>query len=335
MNESEKNELVLLNEENIKDLIYEIRGQKVMLDFDLARIYGYETKNFNRQVKNNINKFPEDFMFQISKEELEFLVRCKNFTSAFWAQGKGGRSYLPYAFTEKGIYMLMTVLRGELAVKQSITLIRLFQSMKDYIVETNNLVTTNEVLKLSRQVNENTLAITKLKESNEIIEEQFNIVMDNFINPSTYKHFLILNGERIESDIAYRQIYSLAKVSIILIDDYIDIRTLQQLKSCSKDISITICSDNLSKDKLTEVDLYDFANDTGIDVVIKPTSGKIHDRYIVIDYNNENETIYHSGGSSKDGGNKITTIMVVENNIDYHHFIDTLLAGDESPNNIK
>ena len=116
MNESEKNELVLLNEENIKGMIYEIRGQKVMLDFDLARIYGYTTKAFNQQIKRNIEKFPEDFMFQISKEESEQILWCKNFTL-----NKNGNKtgihikYLPYAFTEKGIYMLMTVLRGELA----------------------------------------------------------------------------------------------------------------------------------------------------------------------------------------------------------------------------
>ena len=166
-------ELVIITEESIKDMIYEIRGQKVMLDFDLAKIYGYETKMFNRQVMRNINKFPEDFMFQIYKDELDYLVRCQKGTPRIWNIGNtGGRTYLPYAFTEKGIYMLMTVLRGELAVQQSIGLIRLFQEMKEYIVKTNNLITTNEVLKLSRQVNENTLAIEKLKDSNEITQNQ-------------------------------------------------------------------------------------------------------------------------------------------------------------------
>ena len=120
MEELEKNELVLLSEENIKNMIYEIRGQKVMLDFDLASIYGYETKRFNEQVKNNINKFPEDFMYKIVKEEFDILQRSKIFTSEIWAQGKGGRSHLPYAFTEKGIYMLMTVLKGEIATKQNL-----------------------------------------------------------------------------------------------------------------------------------------------------------------------------------------------------------------------
>ena len=101
-----------LNEELIASKIYIIRGQKVMLDFELAEIYGYETKNFNRQVKNYNDKFDEDFMFQLSKEEYKEILRCNNFTSSW-----GGTRHLPYAFTEQGIYMLMTVLKGEIAVK--------------------------------------------------------------------------------------------------------------------------------------------------------------------------------------------------------------------------
>ena len=110
-----------LNEELIASKIYIIRGQKVMLDFELAEIYGYETKNFNRQVKNNNDKYDEDFMFQLSKEEYKEILRCKNFTSSW-----GETRHLPYAFTEQGVYMLMTVLKGELAIKQSKALIRIF-----------------------------------------------------------------------------------------------------------------------------------------------------------------------------------------------------------------
>lgn len=97
----------------MKGFIYYVRGIRVMLDMDLAKIYGYSTKDFNRQVKNNIEKFEQDFMFQLTDEECEIL-RCKNSTSSW-----GGRRYNPYAFTEQGIYMLMTVLKGELATKQS------------------------------------------------------------------------------------------------------------------------------------------------------------------------------------------------------------------------
>ena len=106
-------EMIELNNKTIETMIYIVRGKKVMLDFELANIYGYETKNFNRQVKNNINKFPEEFMFQLSSEEFESILRCKNFTSSW-----GGIRKPPYAFTEQGVYMLMTVLKGDLATKK-------------------------------------------------------------------------------------------------------------------------------------------------------------------------------------------------------------------------
>lgn len=116
-------ETIELTQENVENMIYEIRGQRVMLDFDLARIYGYSTKNFNRQVKNNIERFGDDFMFQLTKNEWNGKLGCKNFTANYLSKHR----YLPYAFTEQGIYMLMTVLKGELAIKQSIALIRLFK----------------------------------------------------------------------------------------------------------------------------------------------------------------------------------------------------------------
>lgn len=136
------NKIQILTEDKIKNMVYEIRGQQVMLDFELAEIYGYETKNFNRQVKNNIEKFDDDFMFQLTDEEWNNL-RCKNFTSSW-----GGTRYLPYAFTEQGIYMLMTVLKGELAIKQSKALIRMFKRMKEYILENIFLINHRELARL-------------------------------------------------------------------------------------------------------------------------------------------------------------------------------------------
>ena len=123
----EKAEIAIIDERTIRDKIYEVRGVKVMLDFELAEIYGYETKNFNRQVKNNAAKFDGDeFMFRLTREEVDDLVRCKNFTSradSLFKGQSGGSRYLPFAFTEQGIYMLMTVLRGDLAVRQSRALV--------------------------------------------------------------------------------------------------------------------------------------------------------------------------------------------------------------------
>ncbi len=123
--------------ESIKEKIFIIRNQKVMLDFHLAEIYGYTTKAFNQQVKNNIEKFDDDFRFQLTREEIEELSRSKILTAMQTKGIKGGRTSFPYAFTESGIYMLMTVLKGELAIEQSKMLIRLFRGMTDYIVAGN------------------------------------------------------------------------------------------------------------------------------------------------------------------------------------------------------
>ena len=154
-----KNEIIVpeLNNETIESMIYVVRGERVMLDFELAKIYGYETRNFNRQVKNNIEKFPNEFRFQLTRAEVNEISKCKNFTSMpiMQTEGiKGGRTSLPWAFTEQGIYMLMTVLKGELATKQSISLVKSFKQMKDYIVENKGLLTTNETIKLTNLVND-------------------------------------------------------------------------------------------------------------------------------------------------------------------------------------
>ena len=298
-------EIMIVDENNIKDKIYLIRGQKVMLDFDLAEIYGYSTKAFNQQINRNIERFPDGFMFQITKEESNYLARSQIVTARIWTVGNsGGRTSLPYAFTEQGIYMLMTVLKGDLAIKQSIALIKLFKTMKDYIEESSHLLT-----------NTNTYIESRFAEHDKRfgnIESKLEIVMDNFIDSSKFKHFLIMNGERIESDIAYKQIYSFAKHSLVIIDDYINIKTLSLLKSVNKDVEITVISDNKSKDKVDDNMLNDFRMDTNISIKLKPNKGKFHDRYIFIDLGYDNERIYHCGHSSKDSGNRITTILEIK-----------------------
>lgn len=309
--------LALLDESQIKDLIYEVRGQKVMLDFDLARIYGYETRYFNRQVKNNADRFDNDFTFQLTREEWAEILKCKNFTSNW-----GGNRKLPFAFTEQGIYMLMTVLRGDLATRQSKTLIRLFKSMKDYMVEANSLGSTNEVLALANQVRTNTEAIAEIK-------DQLSVVMDNFIDPSTYKSFLIMNGEKIESNIAYQDIYSMASESVYVIDDYIDVKTIQLLKSCKTGVHIVLFSDNKARNSLTQSFIADFKADRpDLHTELKKSKGRFHDRYIVLDYPNKTR-VFHCGASSKDGGNKITTIMEVENPETYLDLISDILWNEE------
>ena len=119
--EQQHTEIAIVDERTLRDKIYTIRGIKVMLDFELAEIYGYTTSAFNQQVKRNDDKFPEDFRFRLTKQEYEILL-SQNVTAS-WG---GDRRTEPWAFTEGGIYMLMTVLRGELATRQSIALIRIF-----------------------------------------------------------------------------------------------------------------------------------------------------------------------------------------------------------------
>ena len=301
-----------LNEKMIESMIYVIRGQKVMLDFDLAEIYGYETKNFNRQVKNNISKFDEDFMFKLTREEYNDILRCKNFTSSW-----GGTRHLPYAFTEQGIYMLMTVLKGELAVKQSKTLIRMFKKMKDYLIENDGLLTQNNYLNLFKLINAN-------RDKIQLLEEEFKKISKAISN-----HYLILNGEKVEADVAYQEIYKFAKNTIYIIDDYIDIKTLQLLKVANENINIIIFSDNKAKNKLNSNFVKDFISDTGFNIQFKKNNNRFHDRYIIIDFNEENESIFHCGASSKDAGKKITTITKVEESSIYKDLINEILNHDE------
>ena len=328
----ENKEIVIVDDKKIKDKIYLIRGQRVMLDADLAEIYGYETKNFNRQVKNNIEKFEgEDFMFQLTEDEFANL-RCKNFTSSW-----GGSRYLPNAFTEQGIYMLMTVLRGELAIKQSRALIRTFKQMKDFIIENQDFIGSKELVQIAIQTNRNTNDIVKINDKIRALatKEDLKKVMDNFIDPDTYKHFLLMNGDKIEADVAYTKVYKSAKKSIYVIDNYIGLKTLELLRAAKDSVEVIIFSDNVkNKDMLTKNILNDFIRDyPNINLKIKIAGKKYHDRYIAIDYGTENEAFFLCGASSKDAGNKISSITKIEESSkDMYH---TMFGGMLNNKNLK
>lgn len=314
-----KSEFPLIDENMLKSRIYTIRGLKVMLDADLAEIYGYSTKAFNQQIKNNIEKFDEDFRFQLDSEEIEGLSRSKFLTSMQIKGVKGGRSYAPYAFTEQGIYMLMTVLKGERATAQSKALIRLFKQMKDYIIaENRNLLSNEGLVQIAVQTERNTKDIA-------VIQSDLQKVMENFVDPSTYKHFLILNGKKLEADVAYTQIYGMAKKSIAIIDDYVGVKTLDLLRGIAKGVSVTIYSDEQGFESLTDQIKNDFsAARPDVKLFTDRTRGKFHDRYIFLDYGLKGEKLFHCGASSKDAGNKITTIMQIENTEIYHILMDKL-----------
>ena len=351
-----KPEFSLIDENLLKSRIYTIRGVKVMLDADLAEIYGYETRKFNEQVKNNIEKFDEDFRFQLTSEEFENL-KSKIWTSNcgnslnfdnFYKKGNlmsknrisswGGVRKMPYAFTEQGIYMLMTVLKGEQATAQSKALIRLFKQMKDYIAAENAPNISARMVALATQTSQNTRDIAEivtdvrtLSNKVERNESFLQKVMENFIDPSTFKHFLILNGQRLEADVAYTQIYGMAKKSVLIVDDYLNVKTLDLLRCVAKGISIKIFSEQHGRARLTESMRADFkAARPDVELGdVRATGNIFHDRYIYLDFGTTNEKLFHCGASSKDAGNKITTIMQLENIAGYRPLFEKLLQDEK------
>ena len=341
--------------DRIKDLIYTVRGVKVMLDSDLAGIYGYTTKALNQQVKNNIAKFDDDFRFQLTKEEYHLILRSKNLTSRYLVdssnsdksesdeiprsknltielgQGKFSK-YLPYVFTEQGVYMLMTVLKGDLATRQSKALVRAFKEMKDLIIDRRSLIGQSELLQLSVQTTQNTSDIAEIK-ANMVSKADLAKLVHDFTDPNTRREYLILNGESVEANIAYSGIYKAAKKSIFVIDNYIGLKTLVLLKEASPSVQITIFSDNIGRG-LHQCDFDDFHNQyPSINLNFRKTCGIYHDRYIVIDYNTGTERIFHCGASSKDAGNKVTTITEVTDRQVYHPIADALLLNPVLPLN--
>ena len=311
--------IVLIDDLSIRDKIYTIRGVRVMLDFDLAEIYGYTTSRFNEQVTNNDNKFEgDDFSFVLSDKEFTNLMSKKSISS--W----GGRRKNPRAFTESGIYMLMTVLRGELAVRQSRALIRTFRAMKDHIVAGRSISSQHEMLQLSLQVNENRRETEKIKEELTELGTQMSSVMDrlgnvverseiapfmlDFSRPEERREYLFLDGQPVKSDLAYMEIYGRAKRSIHIVDDYISLKTLHLLCGVDKSIRITIISDNL-RGLLHESDYQDCIKENpDFHVEFIRSMGVSHDRFIVLDHGTDDERLFHCGSSSKDSGNRITVI---------------------------
>lgn len=294
----EDNSLVALTEEYLMSKIYVIRGAQVMLDVDLAVIYGYTTKRFNEQVKNNIERFDKEERFQLTDAEFKIL-RSKKSTSSW-----GGTRYCPYAFTEEGVYMLMMVLKGELAVSQSRKLIKLFKRMKDYVIQLQNVLPSSDMRTLAIQTQRNTEDIRQIQHQ----VNDLTIVVKDFTDPNIKKDYLFYNGQTVEADLAYAEIYSYAKKTIHVIDNYISLKTLVLLKSVSAGVRVVVFSDNVNHG-LHPTELADFKREyPNVDITLKPSGGIYHDRYIFIDHGTPNEMIFHCGGSSKDGGRRITSI---------------------------
>ena len=321
-------EIAVVDERTIRDKIYIVRGVKVMLDFELAEIYGYTTKAFNQQVKNNVTRFDNDFRFQLTQEEIAELSRSKNLTAMQGPGMKGGRTSLPWAFTESGIYMLMTVLKGDLATRQSKALIRIFRAMKDYIVENQGLLSQHDYLRLSMQVSDTQQTVHAIQAQlvehedrlNTVFTQMSDTVRKSEISPFMLdlakkadedhpKEFLILNGQPAKADETYISIYRQAKHSIFIIDNYVSIKTLRLLHSVQAGVTVTVFSDNLSN-QLHAHDYADFQTEfPSIPVSFRQTCRTTHDRFIVLDYGTGDEKVFHCGASSKDAGIRLTTVI--------------------------
>ena len=287
-----ENEISILEENSIRSKIHVIRGQQVILDFDLAQIYGYETRRFNEQVKNNSERFDEDFRFQLTKEEFESLNLMSKISTSSW----GGTRKLPYAFTEQGIYMLMTVLKGNLAVTQSKMLIRTFKEMKHFIQNNSHIFAELDNIK-------NHLLQSDLhhKETDKKIKELFSL-MDKYNIKETQGIFF--QGQIFDAYAKFESFLAAAKKEIILIDNYVDLSILQRLAKKKKGVNVTIYTD--PKTKLTAQDIQSF-NAQYPTLTINHTT-KTHDRFLIID----KSTIYHIGASLKDLGKKCFGFSILD-----------------------
>lgn len=339
MAEDKKEDIAVIEitEEYLKERIYEIRGQKVILDSDLSEIYGYTTKAFNQQVKNNSERFDEDFMFELTDDEFE------NLRSNFLTANLNSKSrYNPHVFTEQGLYMLMTILKGPLAVKQSKALIRTFKKMKDYILENRDLIGQRELLQLSMETANNKIEISKLNADMAFLEKQISDVAEglkNVVKKSELadmmnsfilddEKWLMFNAKFSSADEVYESIYRQAKSSIYVVDNYIGLRTLVHLKNSPAGVDIILFSDNVGADKLHNIEFIDFCKEyPTVKLSMKKTGGIFHDRFIVLDYGSADERVFLCGASSKDAGARITSVVEDYGTAKYNPVIAVLLQN--------
>ena len=286
-------QIVIHNADEIRSKIYTIRGVQVMLDFELAEIYGYETKRFNEQVKNNIERFDEDFRFQLNQEEV------KNLRSIFSTSSWGGARYRPYAFTEQGIYMLMTVLKGDLAVSQSKMLIRMFREMKHFIQ--NNAKIFVEIDGIKKHLLESDI---RQNETDKKITEIFTL-MDKYNVKETQGIFF--QGQIFDAYAKFESFIAQAKKDITLIDNYVDLSILERFSKKNNGVSVTIYT--APNTPLTAQDIRQF-NAQYPPLQLKTTT-KMHDRFLIID----NSTLYHIGASLKDLGKKCFAFEILDSSL--------------------
>ena len=276
------NDIIEKEEIKIENLIYEIRGKQVMLDSDLAKLYQCKngTKTINQAVKRNIERFPNDFYFQLTKEEFNNL---KSHIETSSLNNYGGARKLPYVFTEQGVAMLSSVLRTGIAARVSINIMRAFVEMKKYI--SNNLI---EQRYINNQVMKNTLDI-------KLLQETF-----DKLNKDIDYDGLFFEGQIYDAYSLILDILNKAEKEIIIIDNYLDKKMLDVLRKIDK--NITFVTNKYNNDDYDKYKLQ-YKN-----ITLK-INNKIHDRFIILD----NKILYHVGASFKDVGKKCFAIAIIKN----------------------
>ena len=309
-----------------------------MLDYDLAEFYGYEVKALNQQVKRNIDRFPEDFMFQLKKEEVPKDFSKSQIVTLNEKGDKRGTNIkkMPYAFTEQGIYMLATVLKGQLAEQQSIFIMRAFREMRHYIKQNQQFVTPSELRLVTAKVSEISVQVAGIVDWKNKSEDRFDNIQrsidalsENFVLEKDFKNFVIYKGQKFEADAAYIDIYQQAKKSIYVVDNYVNTKTLQLLSQKQEGVEIVLFTENGHGKKgfLSTAVVNDFLQEYP-PLRIKPNAD-CHDRLIVLDYGEPTEQAYHCGASSKDAGKKLCAInIIIETNM-IHPVIDKLLLAPD------
>ena len=262
-------------EQNITDKIYKVRGKEVMLDRDLAKLYQVETKVFNQAVKRNIKRFPNNFRFQLIKEELEIL-RSQFVTFKENLNTK----YLPYAFTEQGVSMLSAILKSDIAIEVSIKIIESFVNMRK-IISSNSLMFER---------------FERIEDRLNLHDEKFNQVFKAIENKSLKpKQGIFYNGEIFDAYKFINEIIKDANSSIKLIDNYVD-ESVLTLFSKIPNIEITIYTKTIKKQLKLDLQKY---NEQYKNVTIKEFKDS-HDRFLIVD----EVEVYHIGASLKDLGKK-------------------------------
>ena len=275
------NEIIALDNQQIRDKIYTIRGVQVMLDRDISGLYKVETRRLNEQVKRNIERFPVEFMFQLTTEELEYWKS----QIAISNKEKMGLRKLPFAFTEQGVAMLSSVLKSQTAVQISIQIINAFVTMRRFIATNAGIFQRLYTVEMKQ--------LEYKAETDQKFNQIFNAIEEREITP---KQGIFFDGQIFDAHKLLSDIIRTAKRSIMIIDNYIDDTILALLTKRKKNVIVKIFTAKITKQMKLDVQKY---NEQYPKVELIELT-KAHDRFIIID----EKQVYHLGASLKDLGNK-------------------------------